>query len=198
LAVASAINSSVRVAGTELLSRRHNSVFHTGKAQRTRGNDRIKERVAHPKSMEMPMESKPHPEEWTEEWYKTWEASKHRSLRSLSRSVTNSSGSRTSEEEPGSETETMTARDDASSYVDGSSASYTSSGFSSADEGTDLDADDRSDYYEDTPQCGELINVKPKIGERVSRIHPDYTSHLRRSRWRKKYFPRGTFPYDKQ
>jgi hypothetical protein len=141
------------------------------------------------------MENKPHPEEWTEDWYKTWEAKKHRSL---SRSVTSSycSGME-SGEEPSSETEAGTARDDTSSYIDGSSGSYTtSSGFSAEDDGTDFDPDDRSDY-EDTPQCGELINVKPKIGERVSRIHPDYTSRLRRSRWRKKYFPRGTFPYDK-
>jgi hypothetical protein len=136
------------------------------------------------------MENKPHPEEWTEEWYKTWEAPKHRSY---SRSVYSSDSSA---EERSSETDTFTARDDASSYIDGSSASYTTSSGFSGDDGTDLDPDDRSDY-EDTPQCGELINVKPKIGERVSRIHPDYTSRLRRSRWRKKYFPRGTFPYDK-
>ncbi|CAB9517105.1 expressed unknown protein [Seminavis robusta] len=145
-----------------------------GKAQRTRGNERIKERVAHPKSMEMPMENKPHPEEWTEEWYKTWEAPKGRTTsRSVSSSYTGSDKS----------------SDGSTNYI-GSSASYSTAGNFTASECED----DRS-YYEDTPQCGELINVKPKIGERVTRIHPDYTSQLRRSRWRKKYFPRGTFPY---
>lgn len=171
---------------------------HIGKAQRCRGNDRVKERVAHPKSMEMPMESKPHPEEWTREWYKTWEAPPHRSS---SRSVTSSSytgtgtGSCSASDEPTTETGRVTApgHTHSSSSCNDSVASYsTSDNFTSEGEDTDVDG---SYYYEDTPQCGELINVKPKIGERVSRIHPDYTSQLRRSRWRLKYFPRGTFPY---
>lgn len=52
-----------------------------------------------------------------------------------------------------------------------------------------------SSSWEEAPECGEIINVRQKIGERVTRVHPDFTSSLRRSRWRKKYFPRGTFPY---
>jgi len=52
-----------------------------------------------------------------------------------------------------------------------------------------------STSWEEPPECGVIINVRQKIGERVTRVHPDYTSSLRRSRWRKKYFPRGTFPY---
>ena len=49
--------------------------------------------------------------------------------------------------------------------------------------------------WEETPECGTFRNVKLKIGERVSRVTPDLTSSLRRSRWRKKFFPKGTFPY---
>ena len=49
--------------------------------------------------------------------------------------------------------------------------------------------------WEETPECGTFKNVKLRIGEHVTRLTPDYTSSLRRSRWRKKYFPRGTFPY---
>ena len=168
-------------------------VSSVGKAQRTRGNDRIKERVAHPKSMEMPMENKPHPNEWTEEWYKTWKAP---NSNSNSRSVTSTSSV---------DQETDTAHDDTSSYVGVSSHSESrlsgglsgGSSFSTAGHTAASDFSYCEDEYEDTPQCGTLMNVKPKIGERVSRIHPDYTSQLRRSRWRKKYFPRGTFPYDK-
>ena len=52
-----------------------------------------------------------------------------------------------------------------------------------------------STSWEEAPECGVIINIRQKIGERVTRVHPDYTSSLRRSRWRKKYFPRGTFPY---
>ena len=61
--------------------------------------------------------------------------------------------------------------------------------------------DDVNEEYSDnswddeTPECGSLRNVKLKIGERITRVTPDITSSLRRSRWRKKYFPRGTFPY---
>jgi hypothetical protein len=57
--------------------------------------------------------------------------------------------------------------------------------------------DDRAEdsVWEDVPECGKIRNVKLKIGERVSRVTPDLTSSLRRSRWRKKHFPRGTFPY---
>ena len=36
-------------------------------------------------------------------------------------------------------------------------------------------------------EIGSLCPVRVKAGERVSRVHNDYTSSLRRSRWRKKY-----------
>ena len=170
-----------------------------GKFQRARGNQRIREPVAHPRSMEMPMENNPHPEEWTEEWYKVWKAPNrtNSSLDSCSYSDSEDFDSRSG----GS----RSIPDDSSSYM-GKSSSHSDSEYGSyADEA----ASSRSEYgisdndYEDSmdeddaPQCGELINVKPKIGERVTRIHPDFTCSLRRSRWRKKYFPRGTFPYDK-
>jgi hypothetical protein len=80
-----------------------------------------------------------------------------------------------------------------------SDGTTTSSGsFSSDHSCTSSDGYEDDDTFEDIPECGTLVNVKPKIGERVSRVHPDHTSHLLRSRFRRKYFPRaGTFPYDK-
>jgi hypothetical protein len=36
-------------------------------------------------------------------------------------------------------------------------------------------------------EIGSLFPVRIRAGERVSRVHEDYTSSLRRSRWRKKY-----------
>jgi len=73
-----------------------------------------------------------------------------------------------------------------------SSSSYCTSDASSArSENSDCGS------WEDAPECGSLINVKPKLGERVSRVTPDHTSHLLRSRFRKKHFPRGSFPYDR-
>lgn len=145
------------------------------------------------------------PEEWTEEWYTTWKAPEDANYNS--RSVTStSSASRESgtEREGTTEDDTGTNQDETCSYIEKSDSSRSgsqygsgsySSTFNSASEGEFTDGDYES--LEDTPQCGTLINVKPKIGERVTRIHPDYTCQLRRSRWRKKYFPRGTFPYDK-
>uniref|UniRef100_A0A7S2JXZ0 Uncharacterized protein n=1 Tax=Leptocylindrus danicus TaxID=163516 RepID=A0A7S2JXZ0_9STRA len=47
----------------------------------------------------------------------------------------------------------------------------------------------------ETPEVGTICSVRLKIGENVSRIHFEHTSSLRRSKWRRKYFPRGAFPY---
>lgn len=49
--------------------------------------------------------------------------------------------------------------------------------------------------WEDVPECGVIRNVPLKIGERTSRLTPELTSSLRKSRWRKKFFPKGSFPY---
>ena len=44
-------------------------------------------------------------------------------------------------------------------------------------------------------EIGSLNPVRVKAGERVSRVHPEFTSWLRHSRWRKKYL-KGLFPTD--
>ena len=166
----------------------------------------MKAPVAHPKSMEMPMENKPHPEEWTEEWYKPWKAPDSKSnSRSVDSSYSGSSSrsGTTSEADCSMDGNESTVHDDSSSYIGKSGSSHSSDVFGSCSTGSDTyrsdidesSHDDDDDSLEDTPQCGVLINVKPKIGERITRIHPDYTSQLRHSRWRKKYFPRGAFPY---
>lgn len=36
-------------------------------------------------------------------------------------------------------------------------------------------------------EIGSLCPVRVRPGERISRIHPEFTSSLRQSRWRKKY-----------
>lgn len=43
-------------------------------------------------------------------------------------------------------------------------------------------------------EIGSLCPVRVKGGERVSRIHPEFTSYLRQSRWRKKYLKGSMFP----
>jgi len=142
---------------------------------KTSGNDKIKFPVCKPKSMEMPMRNIPDPGDWTPEWYTAWGGQKNKLL--LPRQLSESSGF--------SDSESDTDREDEDHYGKDSLRSYsTSSSFSDDDE-----------EWEDAPECGTLLNTKLKIGEHVSRVHPDYTSSLRKSRWRKKYFPIGTFPY---
>jgi hypothetical protein len=45
-----------------------------------------------------------------------------------------------------------------------------------------------------TIEIGTLCPVRLKTGERISRVHPEFTSSLRRSRWRKKYVSGMKFP----
>lgn len=156
------------------------------------------------------MENKPHPEEWTGEWYKTWK--KPEKGDNMSQSIESSySGSGTSRS--GTEGSSTRHDSDVASSIIGKSGSHTSNhtgsiysgSYSTRGVGSSrssyAESSDPDDYTyvddDDAPQCGTLTNVKPNIGERVTRIHPDYTSQLRRSRWRMKYFPRGSFPYEK-
>mmetsp|Transcript_21610 Transcript_21610/g.33017 ORF Transcript_21610/g.33017 Transcript_21610/m.33017 type:complete len:2075 (+) Transcript_21610:97-6321(+) len=165
-----------------------------GELPRVRGNPKYKPPFCKPKSMEMPIENIPDPGEWTEEWYTVWKSPYERRRRK-----NDASGSY----------DTDSASDDDGSYTDRGSHTNRGSFDVSRGQQKSMTSNDESDYsgssdenesdddasWEEAPECGILINVKQKIGERVSRVHPDYTSSLRRSRWRKKYFPRGAFPY---
>jgi hypothetical protein len=125
--------------------------------------------------MEMPMENIAEEGQWDVEWYTTWSAR------------------RNMPKPPPVSAHPVVTDGESSAYAseDGSEDSSEDGTGSYTDSSTYMDEDE----WEDAPECGTLVNVKQKIGERVSRVHPDYTSSLRRSRWRKKYFPRGTFPY---
>jgi hypothetical protein len=50
------------------------------------------------------------------------------------------------------------------------------------------------DSWEDVPECGKIKTMRLRPGERISRLTPDLTCYLRRSRWRKKHFSEGNFP----
>ncbi|KAG7337357.1 hypothetical protein IV203_000006 [Nitzschia inconspicua] len=148
-----------------------------GTLEMVNGNDKIKAPVCKPKSMEMPMENIPEDGQWDVEWYTTWSARKNmpKPPPATATITTATEGEDTTyESEYGSEE----SSEETGSYTDTS---------------TDIEDDDGE--WEDAPECGTLVNVKQKIGERITRVHPDYTSSLRRSRWRKKYFPKGSFPY---
>jgi hypothetical protein len=159
-----------------------------GDLVRKRGNYKFKVRYCKPKSMEMPIENIPDPGEWTEEWYTTWKSPfDRRNYTTKASADASTSGSCT---DNGSSMGRGSFTD--ASTLNQKSVGSGESSYSRSSAGND-DSDD--DSWEEAPECGTIINVKQKIGERVTRVHPDYTSSLRRSRWRKKYFPRGTFPY---
>jgi hypothetical protein len=125
-----------------------------GTTKKVYGNDRLRQPVCRPKSMEMPMKAG----EWTEEWYKKpWE--------SISIAQSLSAGD-----------------------VELREIAAIRKRYAGRDEEEEIS-------WEETPECGTIRNFKLKIGERVTRVTPDLTCSLRRSRWRKKFFPKGTFPY---
>jgi hypothetical protein len=146
--------------------------------------------------MKMPMTRLPE-RDWEKEWYLTWQSQK---LSHLAQAFDTTSSHSSSSYSSGSD-------DHTGSIISGSlySESYVESVFTRDTYGTygtegggeeESESEDGSWYEdEDAPECGYIVNVKQKIGERVSRVHPNHTSSLRRSRWRKKHFPRGTFPY---
>jgi hypothetical protein len=47
----------------------------------------------------------------------------------------------------------------------------------------------------ETPEVGTICTVRLQIGESVSRIHPYLTSHLRHSKWKRKYLASGMFSH---
>lgn len=85
--------------------------------------------------------------------------------------------------------DTSSDADDRSSTSDGDSAS-SGSFFTEDSQSTSSES---NESWDDAAECGTLVNVKPKLGERVSRVTPDHTSHLLRSRFRRKYTPRGSY-----
>jgi squalene cyclase len=154
--------------------------------------------------MEMPISNAPDPGQWTEDIYTTWKSpyqkfeqehlkitkteDKNDAGNANANKMTGddgsfSDGSRYSDDRSFTESE-GSYDDDEESY----SGSEGSGSFSHADDETEAS-------WEDAPECGEIINMRLKIGEHITRVHPDFTSSLRSSRWRKKYFPNGTFPY---
>eukprot|EP00980_Cylindrotheca_fusiformis_P028392 scaffold22596_cov131-Cylindrotheca_fusiformis.AAC.21 len=170
-----------------------------GENLRWRGNDKYKPPICKPKSMEMPISNAPDSEQWTEDVYTAWK-SPFQKFEQDHLKITRTDD--TSDARPHNRKPMVkngeSFSDKGSSYSDGDS-SYSESEYSyySGEEScSSSDYDDDSEAsWEEAPECGHIINMRLKIGEHITRVHPDYTSSLRRSRWRKKYFPKGTFPY---
>jgi len=118
-----------------------------------------------------------YPKPWEEEWYTSWLARKHNSgmldhggRKQASRySPMHSAGS---------------VRPNSRGSVR-SNARTVRSKFGLTD-------DDEEDKEEEAT-IGRLHTVRYRPGERLSRVHYDYTSFLFKSKWKKKYFPKGIF-----
>lgn len=130
------------------------------------GNEKLVQKICQVKCMEMPMKA----EEWKKDWYKK---------RWAGPVPSNLSGSLVLESPSGQENEFPAPVPYSNPFLQVDRA--------------DSDDDDLS--WEETPECGKFKHVILKPGDRISRVSPDLTSYLRRSRWRKKHFPRGTCPY---
>lgn len=139
----------------------------------TRGNDRNFEPVCHPKSMPMPLDQfkqrLPQPDEWEEEWYMTWKSRKENPNALFSTASSKKGGV----ERTNSPLRDKYALDD---------------GASDSDDEENI-PDDK--LWKDPPEFGKLCTVRYKVGEPRSRLNWFLTSRLRRSRFRKKYFPHG-------
>lgn len=147
-----------------------------GSFESKRGNDRISNSVSCPKSLQIAVTKIPESGDWDEDWYTTWKSRRENpnnlvtfteaDIPSLSMNSTGTSSTST----------TMTG-----------SRSYDSSEKESAN---------TEPFQKKTVliEIGNIVSVRFG-GERVSKVHPDYTSSLRRSRWRKKYM-RGEFAFD--
>eukprot|EP00984_Skeletonema_dohrnii_P005933 scaffold2108_cov88-Skeletonema_dohrnii-CCMP3373.AAC.1 len=141
----------------------------------TRGNDRISNPVPCPKSLQIPVTKIPESGDWNEDWYTTWKSRRDNPNNLV----------------------TFTEADIPSLSMNTSGTSSTSTTM------TGSHSYDQSMESSDTAPCkkkavlieiGNIVSVRFG-GERVSKVHPDYTSSLRRSRWRKKYM-RGEFAFD--
>lgn len=133
-----------------------------------RGNDRIHHPVSRPKSLEISVTRIPDPEEWNEDWYTSWKERRDNPNNLIA----------------------FAEHELKASFAEG-----------------DIDIKENDSMLLDAPvhgpnaplkivkiEIGTLCPVRLKTGERLSRIHPEFTSSLRRSRWRKKYIAGVHFP----
>lgn len=133
-----------------------------------RGNERIHHPVAVPKSLQLTVTRIPDPEEWNENWYTSW--------RSRRDNPNNLIAFTEYEITTGNESKDLAETS------------------SSLDESEQVTQRSNGRRRKVTIEIGSLCPVRLKAGERISRIHPDYTSSLRSSRWRRKYLSGVQFP----
>ena len=139
------------------------------------GNDRVSNPVACPKSLLVPATKIPESGEWNEDWFTTWKSR---------RDNPNNLVTFTEEEVP------VLTRN----FTSGTSTTMAESESDEKSMAEEVDAGSCPPKKAVLIEIGNLVSVRFG-GERVSKVHHDYTSSLRRSRWRKKYM-RGEFAFN--
>ena len=57
------------------------------------------------------------------------------------------------------------------------------------------DSEDSEDLVSERPQIGVMVTVWQNVNESLTRVSFMHSSNLRQSRWRKKFYPYGIFPF---
>ncbi|KAL7507185.1 hypothetical protein ACHAXN_004591 [Cyclotella atomus] len=136
----------------------------------SRGNDRMHYPVSRPKSLQMQVTRIPDEDEWNENWYTTWRSRRDNPNNLIAFAEL--------------EIKTPSYSEENNTIVEG---------LSSIDESIHTSSS-KAPKRKVTIEIGTLCPVRLKTGERISRVHPEFTSSLRRSRWRKKYVSGMKFP----
>jgi hypothetical protein len=126
--------------------------------------------VSRPKSLQMQVTRIPDEDEWNENWYTTWRSRRDNPNNLIAFAEL--------------EIKTPSYSEENNTIVEG---------LSSIDESIHTSSS-KAPKRKVTIEIGTLCPVRLKTGERISRVHPEFTSSLRRSRWRKKYVSGMKFP----
>ena len=127
-----------------------------------RGNDRIPNPICRPRSFQVRATKIADPDEWNEDWYTTWKSRRDNPNNLLA-------------------------------YAKEDEISTTKRGASDDETVETYESDAESVVTNDKPrvkkviEIGNIVSVRVRCGERVSKVHPDFTSSLRMSRWKRKY-----------
>lgn len=127
--------------------------------------------VSRPKSLQMQVTRIPDEDEWNENWYTTWRSRRDNPNNLVAFAELEIKTISSSEEDKNTIIEGLSSLDE-SIHEHGSKAPKRKVNI----------------------EIGTLCPVRLKTGERISRVHPEFTSSLRRSRWRKKYVSGMQFP----
>mmetsp|Transcript_3015 Transcript_3015/g.3895 ORF Transcript_3015/g.3895 Transcript_3015/m.3895 type:complete len:306 (-) Transcript_3015:317-1234(-) len=203
----------------EIAKRGHNPVTHPtmttvcvgGAIVRSTDDDGVPERTT---TMSVVIKSLPPPGLWKETWYCSWKSRQNNTNRLIHQVETEDDyepaaftcphleerrDNKTLDDEPPLSRIRRDRQSQVTTLAAAAAAAATSprraqsSPSSSPNKKKDDDNHRPAKIHE--AEIGMLCTKRLEIGERVTRVHYTLTTSLRKSRWTKKYFPDGTYPY---